>query len=433
MKKILFAAFTFLSVSAASAQSCPANDSTSMGAGLGNDVYYSLKKGVATGNGTVKTVANNNWHLAISVQNTAFPSNPANGVAIRVNSPLGENSQTGATGTKLVKLNGANASNWRSIDTTGISALPGLIDSDSTWNLSAFTTGYPKGNPFDFIWGTYNQNNKNVEGNGSVYVLYNKTADWYKKISVKELVWDSMWHIVISNVDNTDSVYLEVNKRAYKKRLFVYYNVLTNQLIDREPDSDQWDLVWTKYKAIIDFQGGKVPYSVSGVLSNPKVKVAKNLGKTCDQVWLSNRTATAQSRISQIGHDWKTFTGMAYAITDTFVYFVDALDTNTYKMTMKSFTGGSQGKTTFNFYEATLSTESPELSRSISVYPNPSSGMVQIASESAVKSVVVYDLQGKPVISSSESSFSISALSSGVYLMLISTENGLHKQTIVKH
>lgn len=428
MKKLLVSASAIFAVFTASAQICPANDSTAMGPGLGSDVFYSFS------NGVVKTSANNNWHLAISVQFSSYPNNPANGVAIRVNSPLGENPQTGATGTTLVKLNGANPANWRSIDTTGLYALPELTDSDSTWNLSAFTKGYPKVNPFDFIWGTYNQSSKNVVGN-SVFVLFNKTAGWYKKVFVKELAYDSLWNIIISNVDNSDSVNLSINKKDYSKRMFVYYNVLTNTLTDREPDLDQWDLVWTKYKAMIDYMGGKIPYSVTGVLSNPKVKVSRNTGKKCNEVWLSNKTAGVNPSISAIGHDWKTFdnTTFKYNITDTLVYFVEALDSNIYKLTMKSFAGGALGKTTFNFYEATLSTADLDYNTQVLVYPNPANTIVKISTENAIESVMLYDMQGRLVLSCSESTINVSGLNQGIYLILIKTEDGLLQQTLVKN
>ena len=432
MKKILALALLSISLSGVYGQNCPANDSVTMGPGSGTDVYYSLKKAKTTGNGLVSSSANNNWHLAISVQASNFPYNPANGVAIRVNSVLGENPQAGMTGTTLVKLSGANVSNWRNVDTTGLHSLPELLDSDSTWNLSAFTAGYPKSGPFNFIWGTYNQNNHNVESNGNVYVLYNKSANWYKKINVKEVSYDTMWHIIISNIDNTDSVYLKVDKKNYPNRMFVYYNVLTNQILDREPDTDKWDLVWTKYKAMIDFNGSKVPYSVTGVLSNPGVKVAKNLGKKCNEVWLANKTAKVNPSISAIGSDWKTFTGTAYAITDTFVYFITDRDTHTYKMTMKSFAGGSKGKTTFNFYQATLGLENSDVVESVSLYPNPSNGIVRINADLAIESISIMDLQGQTLINTKENFVDASNLSAGIYVVLIQTEAGLIKKTLIK-
>lgn len=434
MKKLIIATIAFLAISPLSAQICPANDSALMGSGFAQDVFYSFRKFAQTGNGAVKSVSNTNWHMAISVQFSSFPANPANGVAIRVNSPLGENAQMGTTGTTLVKLNGANPSDWRNIDTTGLSSLPELVDSDSTWNLSAFTSGYPKTNPFDFIWGTYNQSSKAVVGT-QVFVLYNKSAGWYKKIFIKELAYDTLWDIVISNIDNSDSVNLKINKKMYSKRMFVYYDVVNNVLNDREPDTDQWDAVWTKYKGMINFMGSKIPYTVTGILTNPKVTVAKNIGKKCNEVWLSNKTAQVYPSISNIGHDWKAFDQQTfkYTITDTFVYFVNALDSNTYKVTMKNFTGGSQGKTTFNLYEATSSIQSISSNNTISIYPNPTNSTLQIESESAINSVLVYDMQGRQVLSSELSQINISDLNNGIYMLLISTADGVYQHTIIKN
>ena len=214
--------------------------------------------------------------------------------------------------------------------------------------------------------------------------------------------------------------------------MFVYYNVLTKQFIDREPGTDQWDLVWTKYKAMIDFNGSKVPYSVTGVLSNPATKVAKNLGKKCDEVWLANKTAKLSPSISTIGSDWKSFTGTAYAVTDTFVYFVTARDSAIYKVTMKSFAGGSKGKTTFNFYQATLGLESSELAEAVSLYPNPSNGIVRISSDFSIESISVMDLQGQMLLSTKENFIDASNLNTGIYLVLIQTEAGLIKKTLIK-
>ena len=428
MKKSIILCAFLLSLSSVFAQ-CPANDSAIMGSGSVNDVYYSFKKFSQTGNGVVSTVSNTNWHLAFSVMPSNFPNNPANGVAIRVNSTLGENPQTQSTGTNLVKLPGANANNWRGIDTTGLYALQPLYDSDSTWNLSAFTKGYKISDPFNFIWGNYNPTTHNVEGNGSVYVLYNKSANWYKKINVKEVTLDTMWHVIISNIDNTDSQYLWINKRAFQNRMFVYYNVLTNTLSLREPLMDQWDVVFTKYKGMVSIGGPKVPYTVTGVLSHPKLKVAKNIGKNCDQVSFSDMTAPYQNNISTIGHDWKVFTGMSYSMVDTFVYFVNTPDFHYYKVSMKSFKGG---KTTFNVLQDQMSVEPINSTAAVKVYPNPSNGLIQVESADLVDHIIVYNAMGQAVLNSSNTVLDLQAMPSGLYHLAIYTNKGLVLSSVVK-
>jgi len=428
MKKSIILSALLLSLSSVFAQ-CPANDSAIMSAGSVNDVYYSFKKFSQTGNGVVTTVSNTNWHLAFSVMPSNFPNNPANGVAIRVNSPLGENAQAQTTGTNLVKLPGANANNWRSIDTTGLYALQPIFDNDSTWNLSAFTKGYKTSDPFNFIWGNYNPTTHNVEGNGSVYVLYNKSANWYKKINVKEVTLDTMWHVIISNIDNTDSQYLWINKRAFQNRMFVYYNVLTNTLSLREPLMDQWDVVFTKYKGMVSMGGPKVPYTVTGVLSHPKLKVAKNIGKNCDQVSFSDMTAPYQSNISTIGYDWKVFTGTSYSMVDTFVYFVTTPDYHYYKVAMKSYKGG---KTTFNVLEDQMSVEPINSAAAVKVYPNPSNGLIQVESADLVDHIIVYNAMGQAVLNSSNTVLDLQAMPTGLYHLAIYTNKGLVLSSVVK-
>jgi hypothetical protein len=428
MKKSIILSALLLSLSSVFAQ-CPANDSTIMGAGSVNDVYYSFKQFSQTGNGVVSVVSNTNWHLAFSVMPSNFPNNPANGVAIRVNSPLGENSQAQTTGTNLVKLPGANANNWRAVDTTGLYALQPIYDNDSTWNLSAFTRGYKTSDPFNFIWGNYNPSTHNVEGNGSVYVLYNKSANWYKKINVKEVTLDTMWHVIISNIDNTDSQYLWINKRAFKNRMFIYYNVLTNTLSLREPLMDQWDLVWTKYKGMVSMGGPKVPYTVTGVLSNPMLKVAKNIGKNCDQVSFSDMIAPYQNNISTIGYDWKVFTGMSYSMVDTFVYFVSTPDYHYYKVAMKSFKGG---KTTFNVLQDQMSVEQVASAAAVKVFPNPTNGIVQIESVDPIEHIIVYNAMGQKMMDTTNSTIDLQTMSNGLYHIAVYTQSGLSLRSIVK-
>jgi hypothetical protein len=395
---------------------CPANDSTLMGSGTGNDVFYNMT------NSTVATVSNVNWHMAFSVQASAFPTNPANGAAIRVNS--------GGNGTILRKLDNANAANWRTIDTTGLYALPQLLDSDSTWNLSAFTAGYKISSPFDFIWGTYSQASHNLSGN-KVFILSNPAGSWHKKVFVKELTYDTAWTVIISNVDNSDSNTIYIKKSSYPNKLFVYYNASTNQLIDREPVKTAWDLLWTKYVTWVTSQQGSGYYPVSGVLRNPAVTVEQNNGKKCNEVWLNNRTSTVNPSISTIGYDWKTFTGTAYAITDTFVYFIKAQDGKTYKMTFVSFAGGPLGKSTFNVYEATTGISEID-AHQFSVYPNPSSGIFSIESELSISGIDVLDVQGKTVFSKKDANLiDISGLAKGIYVIRIHSSAGvLHKQII---
>lgn len=416
MKKNIFV--ILLSTLAINAFSqCPINDSTEMGPNGGNDIFYSLKDKI------VSTVANNNWHMAISVMRSQFPSNPSSGVAIRINS--------GVLGMTVSKLpNTQSATNWRNIDTAGLYALPKSIDSDSSWYMSAFTEGYTGANPFNFIWGSYNTSSKNIDGS-NVFILKNESNTIVKKVFIQQLTFDTMWHIIISNIDNSDSVNVKIRKGDYPNKMFAYYDVVANKVLDREPALNTWDLLWTKYNtfAVSSMGSGVIP--VVGVLRNPNITVERNEGKKCDQVWLLNKTSVVNPKISLIGSNWKKHIGGGvYEITDTFVYFINT-NATTYKMTFKGYVGGAKTISLFNVYESTLSLKENEIS-SINIYPNPANGIVTIKSEFPINKIQVLDMMGKIIYNGSSNSFDVSEFAAGVYVINIQTENQTLQTKLIK-
>jgi hypothetical protein len=63
-------------------------------------------------------------------------------------------------------------------------------------------------------------------------------------------------------------------------------------------------------------------------------------------------------------------------------------------------------------------------SDSISVYPNPTNGLVTVNSTTAVKAITVYDTTGKQISSSKTNTVDLSNQAKGVYLVQVQTENG---------
>lgn len=399
---------------------CPTSDSTTMGAGYANDVFYSMQ------NGTVKTVSNNNWHLAFSVQGSQFPVHPETGVSIRVNS---------VKGNVLVKLNGANPANWRAIDTTGLSTLPERLDSFKTWDISAFTKDYNYTKaPFNFIWGAYNNTSHNVEGS-SVFVLYNKTTNMYKKIFIKALEYDTLWNVIISNVDNTDSTNLIFGKGQYPNRLFAYYDIVNKQLIDREPAKSTWDLVWTRYKDVVTQFNVTGAYPLSGILANKNTTMAKNIGKKCNEVWLGNVTAPYLTNIDNIGWDWKispTGPPFQFVMEDSLVYFVKTNANKYYKVSFNGFTGSTSGKTYLSKNELSTSVRNIK-TNAANIYPNPTNGLVKINSIEAILNIEIIDIKGVvKTLTANNNTIDISSLESGIYMLNIQTPSGVSTHKLIK-
>lgn len=66
-----------------------------------------------------------------------------------------------------------------------------------------------------------------------------------------------------------------------------------------------------------------------------------------------------------------------------------------------------------------------ESQKNISIYPNPTSDFLNIKTENIkVKSSTIYDLSGKQIFSTQDSSIDVGFLPSGVYVIVIKTENG---------
>lgn len=68
---------------------------------------------------------------------------------------------------------------------------------------------------------------------------------------------------------------------------------------------------------------------------------------------------------------------------------------------------------------------------SVAVFPNPTTGIVNIAAE-GLTNVKVYDVTGRVVMNTVESSFDISELEAGVYFVNVATVNGSAVKRIVK-
>ncbi len=398
---------------------CATSDSTNMGPGYVNDVFYSFQ------NGTVKTVPNNNWHMAFSVQGSQFPIHPETGVSIRVNS---------VKGNVLVKLNGASPANWRKIDTTGLYALPERLDSFKTWDIGGFNKDYNYNKaPFNFIWGAYNNTTHNVEGT-NVYVLYNKTAGVYKKVFIKALVYDTLWNVIISNIDNSDSTNLIFSKGSFPNRLFVYYDAVNKQLNDREPARNTWDLVWTRYKDVVTQFNVTGAYPLTGVLVNKSDTVAKNMGKKCNEVWLTSVTAPFIKSTDNIGWDWKIAPQGPgpFGIVDTFVFFVKNSPTKYYKLSFNKFGGSATGKTYFSVNQVSASINKIDLNTT-NIYPNPTSGLLKINSEETILNIELIDVTGsKSNLIMNNNTIDISNLSSGIYMLNIQTKSGVYSHKLVK-
>jgi hypothetical protein len=292
------------------------SENISLGAGYLNDIYYRLSDGLTT------SVPRSNWDIAFSVspREAAILTNGAAGVTLKVN-------PTSAGWT------------WATaIDTTGYYNRATLYNSDTTWLEGAFNmnaTGHP-----NYGWGKYNEISHNLAG-VALYIIKTRSGSLKKIWIDSKLSVEQKYTFRYADINGANERVVTVNCVG-KNKNFVYYSIDTDAEIDREPDTDMWDLVFTKW---ID---KTLNYPVTGVLQNIGVDALKSTDiDPTSKVFPSSGYLSA---ISTIGSDWKTInmTTYLYAIDDSHVYMVKSRDKQIYRIKFKTFEGSATGKLSFD-------------------------------------------------------------------------------------
>jgi hypothetical protein len=178
---------------------------------------------------------------------------------------------------------------------------------------------------------------------------------------------------------------------------------MNNEELDREPEKDSWDILFTKYvDSVPDMTGNLSPYIVTGATSN--VDIAVNhfhpVGPAFDD-WTSKPLDSLKNKI---GWDWKSFDldSFSWKLTDSNYYFVQSYSGDIFKLRFTSWSGSMTG----NFVlEKTLTSassifESSSAKFAADVYPNPanSSFTIKINEEiSGSAFVTIFDQAGRMV------------------------------------
>lgn len=395
-------ALTFIAFSLSS-QAQLISDSVATNMLYADQVFYSL----STGNKT--TVSNTQWDLQ-------FVTNLYS-VAVRINS---------GNGVKLYLPTNSDTANFTStnIDTTGATQ---LRDGYDKWENSAFTsiaTGHP-----NYGWGEY-IGSGNLKGN-KVFILQLSDGS-FQKVWIKSHSSSGVYDIDFADLNGANLQSISINKAQYLSKTHVYYDVETNTILDLEPLSTDWDLVFRKYE---DDLGGGVYYSVNGVLGNQDIGMYEARAVNTDLAKQDWASYSFDSTINIIGHDWKTYTS-AWDIEADLSYFVKDNNGDVYQIVFTGFTSGysGDGESKFTKELMTNTASVQDVSKEIifNLYPNPSNGLFYVNTfqlESSVYEINIMDLSGKMVHQSlvnaaqANKKIDLTHLNKGVYIMTIS--NGI--------
>jgi hypothetical protein len=243
-----------------------------------------------------------------------------------------------------------------------------LVNSDATWSLGAFNRG-ATGHP-NYGWGTYDNVTHNILGN-KVFALRwpNGTT---KKIAIESMLSTGAVQLKVANLDNSGEQILTLNKTQYLAKNHVFVNLGSGQILDLEPNKNDYQLVFGKYVTLVQ---GTTPYAVTGVRTKSGVWSTKATGVDTNTVNPANHPLQ-NTAANAIGWDWKTFVmnQNAWQLADSTAYLLQATPNDPiYQLVFKSFSGSSTG--TIGFSQRILSSVGQvEAAGHLSsmVYPNPS-------------------------------------------------------------
>lgn len=337
MKKI---SFFVIMLSAMVSEAQQRRDTVSLGPGYARQAWYSFQQGV------VQQSPKDNWHLAFSTAGFA--------VSIHFNTIT-----TGA----IFAHPTATAADYEQVDTVGLHSWAPLYNSETSWSVGALNQPANSANQFDLGWGIYSMITHTVNGN-RIFIVRLPDGT-FRKLLIESLAGGN-FNFKYAMLNGNSAQQITINRATYNTKNFVYFNLLTNQVIDREPAAAGWDLQFTQYTTMLPS-----PYIVAGILQNQQVQAVRVDGVDT-AVYVNWRTHSLVDDINTIGFNWKSFTGMGWRLLDSTVYFVKDRNQQIWKLLFTGFGGSASGSYFFTKELLANVTSVYKLPSFFSkIYPNP--------------------------------------------------------------
>jgi hypothetical protein len=179
----------------------------------------------------------------------------------------------------------------------------------------------------------------NLLSANKVYVFDLKGASpRYKK--VKFISCNATQYVVkVANMDNTGEYEATVTKDD--TRNFVYFNLQSNQVVNYEPASADWDIVFTRYRHVYYDLTPVTPYLVNGILINTKhVSIEETNSLTFEDITAEvASTLLYTKKEDEIGFDWKTYNIDAgrYTVNPKQIFLIKMNNGDVYKLRFVDF------------------------------------------------------------------------------------------------
>jgi hypothetical protein len=305
-----------------------------------------------------------------------------------------------------------------------------MYNDPTDWENGAFSRN-ALGHP-DYGWGVYNAVTHDVVGD-SIFIIQLRDGSFKKLRILKKNSVANMYEFKWADLDGGNPVTVGLSLALFTDVDFMGFSLPAASIIEYQAPVADWDILFTKYMSV---QPDGSPYPVTGVLSNPNVKVKRFAGVplTYNDWWVGEWDSTR----APIGWNWKVFNGSSYDIADSLVFFVLSQNNDIYKLVFTKFEGSSTGNIMFDYGKvSSLGIGGDEKKMTVTTYPNPASDRVHIyfsGSVTGMAEIILSDLTGKAVRSLQagvkagsfeEAVIDVAGLPSGIYLAVIT--NGAEK------
>ena len=353
-----------------------------MGPSYQYDIYYSFDNGITA------YPERTNWELAFSTD--LYEGN------IRINS-----------GSPVYLYEITQSVKYWSQITSLPSDAQQLRNSNEDWTIGAFLSNSPNGS---------------IESD-KIYII--DYPEGQKKIRINNFDLGA-YNFTIANLDGSNEETIIVDASSYLNKKFIYFSLDDNQIIDREPEKENWDLLFSRYEEeYVTLNLDTMPYIVTGVLSNQNLAFQFE-GPTNQVPEIS--TLNFNYNINTIGYDWKEYSGSFIMVPNRSYFIFNQDETIPYKIIFESFSGQSSGNLSFVLeeieYNSVYSNIEDEFK--LSVFPNPNNGNFNVEfKKSDFLTARIFDLNGKEIISKECSdlcNFSLNNIPKGIYLLKLNND-----------
>jgi hypothetical protein len=402
-----------MSVSSMAGAQVMISDSVIMGPSYANEIYYSMA------NGEVLSSPRNTWDIAFrtNMYSSSILINDGSGVV-------------------LYSYPKSDTSGFATMDTVGMSTWMQYFNDPEDWENGAFSrsgTGHP-----NYGWCVYNSITHNLHGD-SLYIVKLRDGSLKKIFVYLKNSITSTYYFKFANMDGSDYHDITLDCGAYNTKEFVGYDLKTNVIVDFEAPKEDWDILFTKYMSV---QPNGSPYPVTGVLSNLAVGVEEYW--QVDPGFMAWGSQGWDETRQPIGWDWKKFSGTAWALEDSLIYFVRDQAGDVYRLVFTKFGGSGSGKIVFGTSKISITGVSMNNNpASLELYPNPAIDQLNIrfyTETSNAATVKMFDLLGNMVYQGqmelhpgiNQDAIDVSDFKPGIYTVTIQgTDINITKKLVV--